>query len=197
MESERRQDHPYVAHLDSPDEPDQEEERRDAEALALAEEAAPPPVDGEVPRPGGGLRLLAAAVMAPWLVGYGITGAWAVTRGARAAAGGLSSFDVGYSRPVTPPGVIFVGALLLAGFAVLLAAAMLVLYDSRGRGAWAAVFAVAAVLTAGSVWAAVSGGLHPGLWLLFFGGLLYVAALSLVQLLRVTRAARRGTIAGP
>lgn len=164
---------------------------------ALPEEAAPPPVDGEVARTGGGLRLLAAAVMAPWLVGYGVTGAWAVTRGARAAAGGLSSVDVGYSRLVTPPGVIFVGALLLAGFAVLLAAAMLVLYDARGRGRWAAVCVVAAVLTAGSVWAAVSGGLHPGLWLLFFGGLLYAAALSLVELLRVTRVAGRGTIAGP
>ena len=145
----------------------------------------------------GGLRLLAAAVMLPWLLGYGVTGAWAVTRGARAAADGLSSVDVGYSRLVTPPGVIFVGALLLAGFAVLLAAAMLVLYDARGRGRWAAVCVVAAVLTAGSVWAAVSGGLHPGLWLLFFGGLLYAAALSLVELLRVTRVAGRGTIAGP
>jgi len=151
----------------------------------------------DMQRTGGGLRLLAAAVMAPWLVGYGIIGAWAVTRGARAAADGLSSFEVGYSRPVTPAGVIFVGALLLAGFAVLLAAAMLVLYDARGRGAWAAVCVVAAVLTAGSVWAAVSGGLHPGLWLLFFGGLLYVAALSLVEQLRVTRAARRGTSARP
>src|SRR5450759_4102390 len=69
--------------------------------------------------------------------------------------------------------------------------------DARGRGPWAAVCVVAAVLTAGSVWAAVSGGLHPGLWLLFFGGLLYAAALSLVELLRVTRVTGRGTIAGP
>jgi len=135
-------------------------------------------------RSGGGLRLLAAAVTLPWLLGYGVTGAWAVTRGARAAAGGLSSIDVGYSRMVTPAGVILVGALLLAGFAVLLAAAMLVLYDARGRGRWAAVCVVAIGLTAGSVWAAASGGLHPGLWLLFFGGLLYAAALSLVELLR-------------
>ena len=196
MESERRQDHPCAAHNDSPDEPDDEEARRHGEP-ALAEEVAPPPPEGEVARGGGGLRLLAAAVMAPWLVGYGVTGAWAVTRGARAAADGLSSIDVGYSRPVTPPGVVFVGVLLLAGFAVLLVAAMLVLYDARGRGAWAAVCVVATVLTAGSVWAAVSGGLHPGLWLLFFGGLLYGAALSLVQLLRVARAAARGAIAGP
>ena len=130
-------------------------------------------------------------------MGYGVTGAWAVTRGARATADGLSSIDVGHSRSVAPVGSIVVGALLLVGFAVLLAAAMLVLYDARGRGAWAGVCGAAAVLTAGSVWAAVSGGLHPGLWLLFFGGLLYSVALSLIALLRVTRAAGRGTIAGP
>jgi hypothetical protein len=185
MEFEGRQDQLYVAHYDEPDEPDERDAgdaRRDAEALA---------------RPGGGLRLLAAAVTVPWLVGYGVTGAWAVTRGARAVADGLSSVDVGYSRMVTPPGVILVGALLLAGFAVLLAAAMLVLYDARGRGAWAAVAVAAAVLTAGSLWAAASGGLHPGLWLLFFGGLLYAAALSLAELLRVTRAAAHGRLVRP
>jgi hypothetical protein len=157
----------------------------------------PPTVEDEPPSAGGGLRLLAAAVTAPWLVGYGVTGAWAVTRGARAAADGLSSIDVGYSGMVTPFSVIVVGALLLAGFAVLLAVAMLVLYDARGRGPWAAAGCAAALLTAGSVWAAASGGLHPGLWLLFFGGLLYAVALSLVELRRVTRAARRGTIPGP
>ena len=198
MESEGRRDHPQVARDDGPPESDGDEVGRDVES-APAADAARPPAEGDVARggPGGGLRLLAAAVMAPWLVGYGVTGAWAVTRGLRAAADGLSSIDVGYSRPVTPPGVIFVGVLLLAGFAVLLVAAMLVLYDARGRGAWAAVCVAAVVLTAGSVWAAASGGLHPGLWLLFFGGLLYGAALSLVQLLRVARAAARGAIAGP
>ncbi|HEY5388475.1 MAG TPA: hypothetical protein VIL79_11305 [Thermoleophilia bacterium] len=169
----------------------------ETEAATSASKEATPPVEEEAPGLGGGFRLLAAAVTVPWLVGYGVTGAWAVTRGARAAAAGLSSVDVGYSGMVTPFSVILVGALLLAGFAVLLAAAMLVLYDARGRVVWAAVCAVAALLTAGSVWAAVSGGLHPGLWLLFFGGLLYAAALSLVELLLVTRVARRGTIVGP
>jgi hypothetical protein len=178
------------------DEPRQDEPVSGAPPAPL-DEAAPPPVEAELARPGGGLRLLAAAVTAPWLVGYGVTGAWAVTRGARAAADGLSSIDVGYSRLVTPTGVIVVGALLLAGFAVLLAAAVLVLYDSRGRGRWVTVCIAAAVLTAGSVWAAASGDLNPGLWLLFFGGLLYAAALSLVQLLRVTRGAARGRLARP
>ncbi len=162
------------------------DEPRQEEPPLGAPEGEPPLV-----RPGGGLRLLAAVVTLPWLLGYGVTGAWAVTRGARAAADGLSSLDVGYSRLVTPAGVILVGALLLAGFAVLLAAAMLVLYDARGRGPWAAVGAAAAVLTAGSLWAAASGGLHPGLWPLFFGGLLYAVALSAVRLLRATRGVER------
>jgi len=176
MESEGRQDHLYAAHYDE----------QEGELPLGAPESEPP-----LAHPGGALRLLAAAVTAPWLVGYGVIGAWAVTRGARAAAGGLSSLDVGYARPVTPAGVILVGALLLAGFAVLLAAAMLVLYDARGRGGWAAVVAAAAVLTAGSLWAAASGGLHPGLWPLFFGGLVYAVALSLVQLLRARRGVER------
>ncbi len=178
------------------DEP-RKDERTSAAAPTSLDEAAPPPVEAEVARPGGGRRLLAAAVMAPWLAAYGVTGAWAVTRGARAAADGLSSIDVGYSRLVTPPGVIVAGTLLLAGFAVLLAAAMLVLYDARGRIRWAAVGVVAAALTAGSGWAAVNGGLNPGLWLLFFGGLLYAAALSFVEVLRVARAAARGRPARP
>jgi hypothetical protein len=37
----------------------------------------------------------------------------------------------------------------------------------------------------------VSGGLHPGLWPFFFGGLLYAAVLSLVKLLRVRRGVER------
>ena len=170
-------------------------EATEGHSRALASAAAP--LEGEAAWPGGGLRLLAAAVTAPWLAGYGVTGAWAVTRAARAAAGGLTSVDVGYTRLVSPSSVIVVGALLLAAFAVVLATAILVLCDYRGRGAWVAVFAVAAVLAAGSVWAAARGGLHPGLWLLFFAGLLYVTVLSLVALLRMTRAAGRGTIAGP
>jgi hypothetical protein len=188
MESEAPQDDPGVTH-GGPDEPDDEGARRDDEARAQAER--------EPPRPGGGLRLLAAAVTAPWLFAYGVSGTWAVTRGALSVAAGRSSVDVGYARMVTPAGVIFVGALLLSGFAVLLAAAMLVIYDARGRGVWAIVCVAASVLTAGSVWAAASGGLRPVLWLLFFGGLLYAAALSVVKLLRPMRTAERGRIAGP
>jgi hypothetical protein len=165
------------------------------EATTLPDAA--PPADAAVDRTAGRRRLLAAAVTLPWLIGYGVIGSWAVTRGARAAAGGLPSIDVGYSGMVSPAGVIVVGALLLAGFAALLATAMLVLHDARGRGPWATVCAVSAFLTAGSVWAAASGGLKPGLWFLFFGGLLYALALSLSRVRRVTRAAARGRIARP
>jgi len=146
---------------------------------------------------GVGLRMLAALVLAPWLLGYGITGAWAVTRGARAVADGLSSLDVGYSGMVTPRGVILVGALLLAAFATLLAVGLLLLLGSTGAGRWAAAGVVAALLTGGSVWAAVKGGLGLGLWSLFFFGLFYAAVLSFVRAWRVTHAPDRGRIARP
>jgi hypothetical protein len=146
---------------------------------------------------GGGLRLIAAAVMTPWLVGYGVTGAWAVASGARAAADGLAHVDVGYGRPVTPAGLVIVGALAFAAFAVLLAAALLLLLGSRGSGRLAGVCAAAVALTAGSVWAAARGGLDPGLWLLFFAGLLYASVLSFAMALRATRQGGRGEPAGP
>jgi hypothetical protein len=133
----------------------------------------------------------------PWLFGYGITGSWAVARGARAAAQGLDSLDAGYSHAVSPAGLIVVGALLLAGFAALLATALLLIFDSRARGRWASVCAVAIALTAGSIWAAASGGLHPGLWVVFFAGLVYAAVLGLIQTGRATRGHRRGRIARP
>ena len=163
---------------------------------AALDQAEPQLMD-EAPRSRVGLRLFAAAVTIPWLLGYGVTGVWAVTRGAISAAGDLSSIDVGYSRAVSPSSVIFVGALLLAGFAVVLAAAMLILYDAHGSGRWAAVCVVATALTAGSVWASVQGELHPALWLVFFGGLLYAALLSLVLLVRALRAPGRNSTADP
>ncbi len=146
---------------------------------------------------GGGLRLLAAATTLPWLLGYGTTGAWAVARALWAMRDGLPHLDAGYTRLVTPAGLLVVGALLLTAFATVLAAALLLLFAHRGRAVWLAVLVVALALTAGAVWAAVTGGLHPGLWLLYFFGLLYAAAVAAVQLRRVTRRAGRGRIAVP
>ncbi len=152
-----------------------------------------------VQRPGSaaGLRLLAAAVTLPWMVVYGITGAWAVTRGARAAAQGLSALDAGYTRLVTPLQLIYVGALLLAGFAVLLTCALLLVTRRRSAAMWLPVLLVAAGLTAGSVWAGVSGGLHPLLWILFFFGLAFTTLVALVRVVQVTRESRRGRIVTP
>lgn len=146
---------------------------------------------------GGGRRLLAAAVLLPWMVVYGVTGTWAVTLGARAFADGLERLDAGYTRLVTPTELMYVGALVLAGFGVLLACALLLVFQRRSAMVWLPLLLVAAGLTAGSVWAAVSGGLHPGLWVLFFFGLAYATVVALVRVVQVTRAARRGTIAQP
>ena len=62
---------------------------------------------------------------------------------------------------------------------------------------WLPLLLVAAGLTAGSVWAGVSGGLHPLLWVLLFFGLAYVTVVALVRVLQVTRAERRGRIVSP
>lgn len=172
-----------------------------AEAAANADSAADaaqtPPGEPEVSHPGGGLRVLAAAVMLPWLLGYGVIGTWTVVRGARAAASGLKTFDAGYTRLVSPAGVILVGALLLAGFAVLLAVSLLLMLGSRRGATWAAVAVVAVLLVAGSIWAATRGGLSPGLWVFFFFGLVYAAVAAVIMLMGVTRARGRGRIAPP
>jgi hypothetical protein len=145
----------------------------------------------EVRRPGGGRRLLAVVVTLPWMLGYGVTGAWAVARGARGVGAGVARVDVGYTRLVTPASVIYVGALLLTAFAVLLVGSLLLVYDRRSPAAWIPVLFVSAGLSAGALWAAARGGLDPGLWPLFFFGLVYVAVVAVVRLAQVARAARR------
>lgn len=151
--------------------------------------------------PGGGaraaLRLLAAAVMLPWLLAYGIFGVSAVTRAAQAYGAGFKRIDAGYTRFVSPGELAFVGALLVAAFAVLLACSLLLLFRHRSATWWLPALLVAAGLTAGSVWASVQGALHPFLWVLFFFGLAYCTAVALVRVLQVTRAGRHGRIASP
>ena len=93
--------------------------------------------------------------------------------------------------------MILVGALLLAGFAVLLAVSLLLMLGSRRGATWAAVAVAAVLLVAGSVWAATRGGLSPGLWLFFFFGLVYAAVAAVIMLIGVTRARGRGRIAPP
>jgi hypothetical protein len=146
---------------------------------------------------GGGRRLLAAALTLPWVVLYGVIGTWAVAVALRGMADGVPHLDAGYQRPVTPGGLLLVGLLVLAGFAVLLAAAVLVLAGVRSRAPWTAVLVAASLLTGGSVWAAVEGGLHPLLWLLFFFGLVEAVALAAWALLHVPPGPQRDRMAPP
>ena len=181
---------------------DKEERPADDAPAPAAGDAPPadaPPAEASdgVPRPGAGRRLLAAVVTLPWFLAYGITGAWAVTRGAQAYSEGLKDFDVGYTRFVTPTSVMYVGALLLAAFAVMLACALLLLFDRRSGVVWLPVFLVAGGLTAGSIWAAVRGGLAPLLWVLFFFGVAFVTVVALIRVVQVTRAERRARIVRP
>jgi hypothetical protein len=147
--------------------------------------------------PGGGRRLLAAVLTLPWLLGYGVLGAWAVALALRALADGTAKVGAGYVHPVRPGALLVVGILLLVAFATLLATALLVLWGSRRGGRWLAVAVVAWMLTAGAVWAALAGGLSLGLWLLYFFGLAYAAVLATVTAARVTRGPGRGRIAAP
>ncbi|MBE0528744.1 MAG: hypothetical protein IH629_06040 [Thermoleophilia bacterium] len=168
----------------------------DASAAQTPEgEAGPAVTLQQTATSGAGLRVLGAAVTLPWTILYGITGTWAATRGATAFSGGLKQLDAGYTRMVTPSELMFVGALMLAGFGVMLACALLLLFGSRSAMLWLPLLLIAAGFTAGSVWAAVSGGLHPILWFLLFFGLAYVTVVALVRVVHVTRAARRGRIA--
>ena len=168
-----------------------------ADQAEPAGQVAPDVTLGRGPGSGAGLRLLGAVVTLPWLILYGITGTWAVARGARAAAEGLKQFDAGYTRFVTPAEVVFVGALLLTAFAVMMACALLLLFGRRSAMVWLPLLLVAAGLTAGSVWASVRGDLSPILWVSFFFGLAYVTVVALVRILKVTGAERRGRIVSP
>lgn len=161
--------------------------------------AARPAVRPTVRRVGGGAgrRLLVAFVLAPWLVGYGVTGSWAVTLGTRSLAGHQSQVDAGYTHPVSPGALIGVGVLLLVAFAALLATIMLLLLLSPRRGAWIAVLATTLALLAGSVWVAVAGQAGLAVWALFFFGLAFAALVDVLALLRMPRRFDRGTIARP
>ena len=165
---------------------------------ALDADEQPAPDEGTAARreAAGGLRLLAAAVTLPWLFLYGATGVWAVTLAAKSASQGLKRLDAGYTRFVTPLSLAFVGALLLAAFAVLLACGLLLLFRRRSAALWLPLTLVSLGLTAGAVWAGVRGGLHPLLWLFLFFGVAYVTVLGCIRVLQVTRADRRDTI-GP
>jgi hypothetical protein len=169
------------------------------EGTPAAAEPAADEAHGETAqdRDSGGLRLVGAVVTLPWVLLYGISGVWAVTRAAQAASQGLKQLDAGYTRYVTPMQLGFVGALLVTAFAVMLACGLLLLFGRRSGMAWLPLLLVAAGLTAGALWAGIEGELHPLLWVVFFFGLAYVTAVAAVKVLHVTRVERRDRIAPP
>lgn len=156
--------------------------------------AAPEPASSSAR---GGLRLLAAVVTLPWLFAYGVLGTWAVVRAARAISDGADRIEAGYVHPVSPAGLLMVGALLLAAFATLLALALLLLWGSRRVAVWSTVAVAGWLLTAGAIWAALAGRLYPGLWFVYFFGIGYAAVVATVIAVRVTRRAAAGTIVAP
>jgi len=145
----------------------------------------------------GALRLIGALVTLPWVLLYGVSGVWAVTLAAESASRGLKRIDAGYTRYVAPGELAFVGALLLAAFAVMLGCGLLILFRRRSAVAWLPLLLVAAGLTAGALWAGIEGRLHPLLWVFLFFGLVYAVVVAAVKVLHVTRVERRGTIAPP
>lgn len=173
--------------MDQPAAQDQPQDRPPEDAAASGGQAPPA-------TRGAGRRIVAALLLLPWILGYGSVGAWAVAFGARNMAAGLQTVDAGYTRMVTPGGVILVGVLLLAAFATLMAAGLLLIYGSRRRGAWITVAVAAAALTAGAVWAGVRGELVLILWVFFFFGLVYALGVAVVG---AWRAGPRGRILRP
>ena len=90
------------------------------------------------------------------------------------------------------------GSVKLAAFGVMLACALLLLFDRRsahGRGCRSCSSPPGS--PPGSVWAAHQRRAASLLWVLFFFGLVYVTVIALVRVLKVTRAERRGRIASP
>ena len=126
-----------------------EGEAAPAELEGSAGEAAPAGAEERGDGAGAGLRVLGAAVTLPWLVLYGVTGVSAVTRAAQAYSAGRKQVDAGYTRFVSPGELAFVGALLLAAFAVMMACALLLLFRRRSAAAWLPLLLVAAGLTGG------------------------------------------------
>ena len=198
MTNDLHSDEPQPEGPAAPAEPEgPAEQAGPAAAEGPAAEAGPAVTPSRPSRSGAGLRVLGAALTLPWLLLYGITGTWAVMRGARAAADGLKEFDAGYTRFVTPAQVIFVGALLLTAFAVMMACALLLLYGRRSAMVWLPLMLVSGGLTIGAIWASVRGGLHPIFWFALFFGLAYVTVVAVARVVKVTRAERRGRIVPP
>jgi len=188
MESEGRQDHPYVAHYDEPDEPDDEGARRDAEALAQAARDSARQMDFARWRV---LRTVAGVFLACVSIAGGAVAVMAVIAALTARTGPVSlvtGFDGDSVQSVTLTSaqmLMFAGALVALEVVLIWAATLLF---SRGLhpGQWVAVGVMAAASTVGI---ALGGGeifISAVNWPYLVAFPLIVLA-SLLELLRIRR----------
>ncbi|GEM_PF-2936230 len=188
MESEGRQDHPYVAHYDEPDEPDDEGARRDAEALAQAARDSARQMDFARWRV---LRTVAGVFLACVSIAGGAVAVMAVIAALTARTGPVSlvtGLDGDSVQSVTLTSVqmlMFAGA-LVALEVVLIWAATLLFSRALHPGQWVAVGVMAAASTVGI---ALGGGdifTKAVNWPYLVAFPLIVGA-SLLELLRIRR----------
>ncbi len=188
MESEGRQDHPYVAHYDEPDEPDDEGARHDAEALAQAARDSARQMDFARWRV---LRTVAGVFLACVSIAGGAVAVMAVIAALTARTGPVSlvtGLDGDSVQSVTLTSVqmlMFAGA-LVALEVVLIWAATLLFSRALHPGQWVAVGVMAAASTVGI---ALGGGdifTKAVNWPYLVAFPLIVGA-SLLELLRIRR----------
>lgn len=151
MESEGREDHPYVAHYDGPDEPDAEADRRDAEALAQAAHDSARQLDFARWR---ALRYVAGIFLACASIAGGAVALLAVVMLLGSGTGPLdlvTAIDESGERTVSLTNgqwLMLVGV-LVALEVVLIWAATLLFSKGLHPGQWVAVGVLAAASTVG------------------------------------------------
>ena len=188
MDFEGRQDHPYVAHYDSPDEPDDEELRRDAQALAQAERDSARQMAFARWRV---LRYVAGVFLACVSIAGGAVAVMAVIAALTPGTGPLSLVtgidgDGVRSATLTSAQMLMLAGAMVALEVVLIWAATLLFSRGLHPGQWVAVGVMAAASTAGIALGA--GGVFDSAvnWPYFVAFPLIVVA-SLLESLRIRR----------
>ena len=144
--------------------------------------SAPPPLSGR----GLALRFARALVgllFLPYAVFYCITGlvvTLSALGGVIAARGSVSVYGVG-GDPVTTWSLMLFGVALLLTAAVVISNLAMLVLNVRILRWWQYLLAATGALAAASALAAVVGDLSAGAWLLYFGGLLGVALVAIVE----------------
>ena len=191
MESEGRQDHPYVAHYDEPDEPnalDVEDARRDAQALAQAERDSARQMDfarRRVPRTVAGVFLACVSIAGGAIAVMAVIAALTARTGPVSLVTGFDGDSVQSVTLTSAQMLMFAGALVALEVVLIWAATLLF---SRGLhpGQWVAVGVMAAASTVGI---ALGGGeifISAVNWPYLVAFPLIVLA-SLLELLRIRR----------